>query len=203
MRPLPCALTGPCLCVSVASSLLIRSPAMWIRATPVTLFNPHPLFKGPMSAYGHMPRCWGFGLPIPGLLTPGGDTMTRSHQVLRTYCVRSAGLIPVSVPPHGDLSSSSRHAHSGAHLCPGAARRLRDPAPRFSSRRTYTFSLAVDLNSSRDSDASSRRNGDLHPPQRPRSVGSVQALQVTEGATRHHRPHRLCVGTASQGPFVL
>ncbi|KAM5275569.1 ubiquitin-associated and SH3 domain-containing protein A isoform 3-T3 [Hipposideros larvatus] len=45
--------------------------------------------------------------------------------------------------------------------------------------RTYTFSLAMDLNSRKDGDASSRRNGEVPPPQRPRSIGSIQALQAT------------------------
>nr|XP_019601219.1 PREDICTED: ubiquitin-associated and SH3 domain-containing protein A isoform X1 [Rhinolophus sinicus] len=43
--------------------------------------------------------------------------------------------------------------------------------------RMYTFSLAVDLNSRKDGDTSSRRNGEVHPPPRPRSMGSIQALQ--------------------------
>lgn len=54
-----------------------------------------------------------------------------------------------------------------------------DSASRFLSRRTYTFSLTVDPNSRKDGEAGSRRNGELHPPQRPRSMGSIQALQVT------------------------
>ncbi|XP_023393963.1 ubiquitin-associated and SH3 domain-containing protein A [Pteropus vampyrus] len=44
--------------------------------------------------------------------------------------------------------------------------------------RTYTFSLTVDPNSRKDGEAGSRRNGELHPPQRPRSMGSIQALQA-------------------------
>ncbi|XP_014642355.1 PREDICTED: ubiquitin-associated and SH3 domain-containing protein A [Ceratotherium simum simum] len=45
--------------------------------------------------------------------------------------------------------------------------------------RTYTFSLAMDLNSKKDGEASSRRNGELHPPQTARSLSSMQALQAT------------------------
>nr|XP_008533514.1 PREDICTED: ubiquitin-associated and SH3 domain-containing protein A isoform X1 [Equus przewalskii] len=45
--------------------------------------------------------------------------------------------------------------------------------------RTYTFSLAVDLNSRKDGAASSKRNGEFHPPQTSRSLSSVQALQAT------------------------
>ncbi|XP_076975094.1 ubiquitin-associated and SH3 domain-containing protein A isoform X2 [Tamandua tetradactyla] len=44
--------------------------------------------------------------------------------------------------------------------------------------RTYTFSLAADLSTRKDSEASSR-NGTSHPPQTPRSASSVQALQAT------------------------
>ncbi|XP_037000487.2 ubiquitin-associated and SH3 domain-containing protein A isoform X1 [Artibeus jamaicensis] len=44
--------------------------------------------------------------------------------------------------------------------------------------RTYTFSLAADLNSRKDGEASSRQNGDLHPLPRPRSASSLQALQA-------------------------
>lgn len=73
---------------------------MCTRATPVTLFNLHHLFKDPISMYGHIPRCWGFGLPIPGLPSLGGDTVTHNHHVLRTYSVPSAGLVPISVHPH-------------------------------------------------------------------------------------------------------
>ncbi|XP_058379393.1 ubiquitin-associated and SH3 domain-containing protein A isoform X1 [Diceros bicornis minor] len=45
--------------------------------------------------------------------------------------------------------------------------------------RTYTFSLAMDLNSKKDGEASSRRNGELHPPQTARNLSSMQALQAT------------------------
>ncbi|XP_021500847.1 ubiquitin-associated and SH3 domain-containing protein A isoform X2 [Meriones unguiculatus] len=45
--------------------------------------------------------------------------------------------------------------------------------------RTYTFSLAMDLNSRRDGEAISRRNGESHTPSMPRSVSSIQALQAT------------------------
>ncbi|XP_045357244.1 ubiquitin-associated and SH3 domain-containing protein A isoform X3 [Leopardus geoffroyi] len=45
--------------------------------------------------------------------------------------------------------------------------------------RTYTFSLAMDLVSRKDGEASSRRNGEPHPPQTPRDVSSIQALQAT------------------------
>ncbi|XP_066222013.1 ubiquitin-associated and SH3 domain-containing protein A isoform X2 [Saccopteryx leptura] len=45
--------------------------------------------------------------------------------------------------------------------------------------RTYTFSLTVDLNSRKDGEASSRSSGEPHPPPRPRSAGSIQALQAT------------------------
>ncbi|KAM6222613.1 ubiquitin-associated and SH3 domain-containing protein A [Rhynchocyon petersi] len=45
--------------------------------------------------------------------------------------------------------------------------------------RTYTFSLAMDLNSRKDGDTISRRNGESHPPQMSRSISSVQALQAT------------------------
>ncbi|CAK6442046.1 unnamed protein product [Pipistrellus nathusii] len=44
--------------------------------------------------------------------------------------------------------------------------------------RTYTFSLALDPNLRKDAEASSRRNGELLPPPRPRSTGSLQALQA-------------------------
>ncbi|XP_036303344.1 ubiquitin-associated and SH3 domain-containing protein A isoform X2 [Pipistrellus kuhlii] len=44
--------------------------------------------------------------------------------------------------------------------------------------RTYTFSLALDPNLRKDAEASSRRNGELLPPPRPRSAGSLQALQA-------------------------
>ncbi|XP_008575131.1 PREDICTED: ubiquitin-associated and SH3 domain-containing protein A [Galeopterus variegatus] len=45
--------------------------------------------------------------------------------------------------------------------------------------RTYTFSLAVDLNYRKDGEASGRRNGEFHPPQASRSASNVQALQAT------------------------
>ncbi|XP_062970257.1 ubiquitin-associated and SH3 domain-containing protein A isoform X2 [Cynocephalus volans] len=45
--------------------------------------------------------------------------------------------------------------------------------------RTYTFSLAVDLNSRKDGEASSRWNREFHPPQASRSASNVQALQAT------------------------
>ncbi|XP_049730889.1 ubiquitin-associated and SH3 domain-containing protein A isoform X6 [Loxodonta africana] len=45
--------------------------------------------------------------------------------------------------------------------------------------RTYTFSVAMNPNSRKDGEASSGRNGELHPPQTCRSVSSVQALQAT------------------------
>ncbi|XP_008708419.2 ubiquitin-associated and SH3 domain-containing protein A isoform X1 [Ursus americanus] len=45
--------------------------------------------------------------------------------------------------------------------------------------RTYTFSLAMDLISRKDGEASSRRNGELHPSQTPRDISSIQALQAT------------------------
>ncbi|XP_037687266.1 ubiquitin-associated and SH3 domain-containing protein A isoform X2 [Choloepus didactylus] len=44
--------------------------------------------------------------------------------------------------------------------------------------RTYTFSLATDLNPRKDDGASSRRNGELRPPQTPRDASSVLALQA-------------------------
>ncbi|XP_036075405.1 ubiquitin-associated and SH3 domain-containing protein A isoform X2 [Rousettus aegyptiacus] len=44
--------------------------------------------------------------------------------------------------------------------------------------RIYTFGQAADPNSREDGEAGSRRNGELHPPQRPRSMGSIQALQA-------------------------
>lgn len=46
--------------------------------------------------------------------------------------------------------------------------------------RTYTFSLAMDLNSRKDGDASSRRNGEFQPPSMLRNISSIQALQVTD-----------------------
>lgn len=60
----------------------------------------------------------------------------------------------------------------------GCPRCHRDSASRFLSHRIYTFGPAADPNSSEDGEAGSRRNGELHPPQRPRSMGSIQALQV-------------------------
>lgn len=45
--------------------------------------------------------------------------------------------------------------------------------------RTYTFSLAMDLNSRKDGEASSRRNGEFHTPSVSRNISSIQALQVT------------------------
>ncbi|KAK2506760.1 hypothetical protein MC885_015046 [Smutsia gigantea] len=45
--------------------------------------------------------------------------------------------------------------------------------------RTYTFSLAMDLNSRKDGEASSRRNGELPPPQTPGGTNSIQALQAS------------------------
>ncbi|XP_058152268.1 ubiquitin-associated and SH3 domain-containing protein A [Dasypus novemcinctus] len=45
--------------------------------------------------------------------------------------------------------------------------------------RTYTFSLAMDLNSRRDGEASGRRNGEFSPSPTPRNPSSVQALQAT------------------------
>nr|XP_048307240.1 ubiquitin-associated and SH3 domain-containing protein A isoform X2 [Myodes glareolus] len=45
--------------------------------------------------------------------------------------------------------------------------------------RTYTFSLAMDLNSRKDGDASSRRNGAFQPPSMLRNISSIQALQAT------------------------
>ncbi|XP_059020783.1 ubiquitin-associated and SH3 domain-containing protein A isoform X2 [Mustela lutreola] len=45
--------------------------------------------------------------------------------------------------------------------------------------RTYTFSLAMDLMSRKDGEASSRRNGEPHPSQTSRDISSIQALQAT------------------------
>ncbi|XP_064332303.1 ubiquitin-associated and SH3 domain-containing protein A isoform X1 [Camelus dromedarius] len=45
--------------------------------------------------------------------------------------------------------------------------------------RTYTFSLAADLSSRKDGEASGRRNGEPHPPPTSWSVCSLQSLQVT------------------------
>uniref|UniRef100_A0A8C0P2C9 Ubiquitin associated and SH3 domain containing A n=1 Tax=Canis lupus familiaris TaxID=9615 RepID=A0A8C0P2C9_CANLF len=45
--------------------------------------------------------------------------------------------------------------------------------------RTYTFSLAMDLISRKDGEASGRRNGELHASQMPRGISSIQALQAT------------------------
>ena len=38
----------------------------------------------------------------------------------------------------------------------------------------------MDLASRKDGEASSRRNGEPHPPQTPRDISSIQALQETE-----------------------
>ncbi|XP_037380800.1 ubiquitin-associated and SH3 domain-containing protein A [Talpa occidentalis] len=43
--------------------------------------------------------------------------------------------------------------------------------------RTYTFNLALDLNPKKDGEASSRRNGEPHPPPAPRSMQSPPAPQ--------------------------
>ena len=48
----------------------------------------------------------------------------------------------------------------------------------FLSHRTYTFSVAPDLSSGKDGEASSRRNGDPQPPRMSRSISSLQSLQV-------------------------
>ncbi|XP_047421339.1 ubiquitin-associated and SH3 domain-containing protein A isoform X1 [Sciurus carolinensis] len=45
--------------------------------------------------------------------------------------------------------------------------------------RTYTFGLAMDVNSRKDGDSNSRRNGEFHPSPASRGVGSVLALQAT------------------------
>ncbi|XP_006893994.1 PREDICTED: ubiquitin-associated and SH3 domain-containing protein A [Elephantulus edwardii] len=45
--------------------------------------------------------------------------------------------------------------------------------------RTYTFSLAMDLNSRKDSESSNRKNGELQSSHTSRSISSVQALQAT------------------------
>ncbi|XP_052019426.1 ubiquitin-associated and SH3 domain-containing protein A isoform X1 [Apodemus sylvaticus] len=45
--------------------------------------------------------------------------------------------------------------------------------------RTYTFSLAMDLNSRKDFEAGSRGNGDSHTPSMSRNISSIQALQAT------------------------
>uniref|UniRef100_A0A8C6DF99 Ubiquitin-associated and SH3 domain-containing protein A n=1 Tax=Moschus moschiferus TaxID=68415 RepID=A0A8C6DF99_MOSMO len=45
--------------------------------------------------------------------------------------------------------------------------------------RTYTFSVAPDLSSRKDSEASSRRNGEPNPPSSSRSLSSLQSLQAT------------------------
>ncbi|XP_036732788.2 ubiquitin-associated and SH3 domain-containing protein A isoform X2 [Manis pentadactyla] len=45
--------------------------------------------------------------------------------------------------------------------------------------RTYTFSLAMDLNSRKDGEASSRQNGELPPPQTPGGMNNMQALQAS------------------------
>ncbi|XP_075856100.1 ubiquitin-associated and SH3 domain-containing protein A isoform X2 [Microcebus murinus] len=45
--------------------------------------------------------------------------------------------------------------------------------------RTYTFSLAADLNSRKDGDGGSRQNVEFPPPQTPRSFSSIQDLQAT------------------------
>ncbi|XP_012882864.1 PREDICTED: ubiquitin-associated and SH3 domain-containing protein A isoform X2 [Dipodomys ordii] len=44
--------------------------------------------------------------------------------------------------------------------------------------RTYTFNLAIDLNSRKDGEASGSRNRDCQPPSVSRSLSSVQALQA-------------------------
>ncbi|XP_061048819.1 ubiquitin-associated and SH3 domain-containing protein A isoform X1 [Eubalaena glacialis] len=45
--------------------------------------------------------------------------------------------------------------------------------------RTYTFSVAPDLSSGKDGEASSRRNGEPQPPPMSRSISSLQSLQAT------------------------
>uniref|UniRef100_A0A8B9Y2Z6 Ubiquitin associated and SH3 domain containing A n=1 Tax=Bos mutus grunniens TaxID=30521 RepID=A0A8B9Y2Z6_BOSMU len=45
--------------------------------------------------------------------------------------------------------------------------------------RTYTFSVTPDLNSRKDGEASSRRNGEPNPPSSSRSLSSLQSLQAT------------------------
>ncbi|XP_055425717.1 ubiquitin-associated and SH3 domain-containing protein A [Bubalus kerabau] len=45
--------------------------------------------------------------------------------------------------------------------------------------RTYTFSVAPDLSSRKDGEASSRRNGEPNPPSSSRSLSSLQSLQAT------------------------
>ncbi|XP_031204013.1 ubiquitin-associated and SH3 domain-containing protein A isoform X2 [Mastomys coucha] len=45
--------------------------------------------------------------------------------------------------------------------------------------RTYTFNLAMDLNSRKDFEVRSKGNGESHTPSTSRSVSSIQALQAT------------------------
>ncbi|XP_045396676.1 ubiquitin-associated and SH3 domain-containing protein A isoform X1 [Lemur catta] len=45
--------------------------------------------------------------------------------------------------------------------------------------RTYTFSLATDLDSRKDGEGGSSQSAEFHPPQTSRSLSSIQALQAT------------------------
>ncbi|XP_004842497.1 ubiquitin-associated and SH3 domain-containing protein A isoform X2 [Heterocephalus glaber] len=56
-------------------------------------------------------------------------------------------------------------------------------ADTWTKHRTYTFSLAMDLNSRKDGEASGQRNGEFHAPT-SRSVSSIQASQARVAMAR-------------------
>lgn len=105
--------------------------------------------------------------------------VTNGHHLLRIFYVLSTELFDliVSLAP---AVAFYLDVYIPAHVQDQGFPRHPDAGPRFLSHRTYTFSLAVDPNHRKDGEASSRRNGELLPPPRPRSVGSLQALQVRE-----------------------
>lgn len=103
--------------------------------------------------------------------------MTNGHHFLRIFYVLSIELFELI------LSLASAMTFYLSVYIPVRVRdqsvpRHPDAGPRLLSHRTYTFSLALDPNLRKDAEASSRRNGELLPPPRPRSTGSLQALQV-------------------------
>lgn len=205
----PCVLTRPFLCVCLCPTRSSHKDICHTGLGPT--WGPHftlvtsvktRIFKG-----SHTWRSWESGLKRVNFgghgsaIFLGGDIGDKRPPFSRgSFCAECrARITRLAVTP--PAASSCALASTCVTGCP---RCHRDSASPFLSRRTYTFSLAVDPNSRKDGEASSRRNGELRPPQRPRSMGSIQALQVTVPFLRSGLYVSLCgrslVGVAPRTP---
>lgn len=180
----PCVLTRPFFCVCLCPTRSSHKDTCHTGSGPTR--GPHftlvtsvktRIFKG-----SHTWRSWESGLKRVNFgghgsaIFLGGDMGDKRPPFSRgSFCAECrARITRLAVTP--PAASSCALASTCVTGCPRCHRDLASP---FLSRRTYTFSLAVDPNPRKDGEAGSRRNGELRPPQRPRSMGSIQALQVT------------------------